>query len=100
MFWIPRFGGIGLGVGIVSYNGQVRVGIISDRDIVPDPEAVGAAFHQEFDALLAEATTLDDAPTVVDLSSKLDDALDTVDQLLSNGAGAQKPATTATHDVE
>ncbi|NIV32649.1 MAG: DUF1298 domain-containing protein, partial [Anaerolineae bacterium] len=61
MFWIPRFGGIGLGVGIVSYNDQVRVGIISDRNVVPDPEAVGAAFHQEFDALLAQAVTMEDA---------------------------------------
>ena len=100
MFWIPRFGGIGLGVGIVSYNGQVRVGIISDQDIVPDPEAVSGAFHQEFDALLAQAVTLEDTPTVADLSSRLDDALDTVDQLLSNDAGTQKPATTATHDAE
>jgi hypothetical protein len=100
MFWIPRFGGIGLGVGIVSYNGQVRVGIISDRDIVPDPEAVGAAFQQEFDALLSQAVAMEDAPTVVDLSSKLDDALDTVDQLLADGAGARKAATTATHDAE
>ena len=89
MFWIPRFGGIGLGVGILSYNGQVRVGIISDRDIVPDPEAVSAAFHQEFEALLAQAVTLEDAPTVADLSARLGDALDTMDQLLSNDAAAQ-----------
>ena len=100
MFWIPRFGGIGLGVGIVSYNGQVRVGIISDRDVVPDPAAVSTAFRQEFDALLALAMTLEDTPTVADLSARLDDALDTVDQLLSSDAGAQKPATTATHDTE
>ena len=100
MFWIPRFGGIGLGVSIVSYDGQVRVGIVSDRDIVPDPEAVSAAFHQEFDALLAQAVTLEGAPTVADLSSRLDDALDTVDQLLSHDAGAQKPDTTATQDAE
>jgi hypothetical protein len=57
IFWIPRFGGIGLGIGILSYNGRVRVGVISDRDVVPDPQAVIAAFHQEFDALLALALT-------------------------------------------
>ena len=64
MFWIPRFGGIGLGIGILSYNGQVRVGVISDRDVVPDPQAVITAFHQEFDALLALALTLEATPTI------------------------------------
>ena len=100
MFWIPRFGGIGLGVGIVSYNGQVRVGIISDRDVVPDPEAVGTAFQQEFDALLALALTLEDTPTVADLSARLDDALDTVDQLLSNDTRARRQAATAIDDEQ
>jgi len=100
MFWIPRFGGIGLGVGIVSYNGQVRVGIISDRDVVPDPEAVSTAFHQEFDALLALSKTLEDTPTVAALSARLDRALETVDQLLSNEARMKKSSATATHDNE
>jgi WS/DGAT/MGAT family acyltransferase len=49
MFWIPRFGGIGLGVSILSYAGQVRVGVISDRDVVPDPEVVIAHLHDEID---------------------------------------------------
>jgi WS/DGAT/MGAT family acyltransferase len=30
MFWIPRFGGLGVGLSLLSYAGQVRVGIISD----------------------------------------------------------------------
>jgi WS/DGAT/MGAT family acyltransferase len=50
MFWIPRFGGIGLGVSILSYAGQVRVGVISDRDVVPDPEAVIVHLHEQLDA--------------------------------------------------
>jgi WS/DGAT/MGAT family acyltransferase len=49
MFWIPRFGGIGLGVSILSYAGQVRVGVISDRDVVPDPEAVISHLHNQLD---------------------------------------------------
>jgi WS/DGAT/MGAT family acyltransferase len=53
MFWIPRYGGIGLGVSIISYAGQVRVGVISDRELVPDPEAVIAYFYDELDALSA-----------------------------------------------
>jgi hypothetical protein len=87
MFWIPRFGGIGLGIGILSYDGQVRVGIISDRDVVPDPQAVVAAFHQEFEALLTLALALEVPPSLADLSAKLDDALSTLDQLLNGDAG-------------
>jgi WS/DGAT/MGAT family acyltransferase len=86
MFWIPRFGGIGLGIGILSYNGRVRVGVTSDRDVVPDPQAVITAFQQEFDALLAEALALKAAPTVAGLSAKLDDALVKLDQLLTSDA--------------
>ena len=79
MFWIPRFGGIGLGVSIVSYNGGVRVGVVSDRDVVADPEAVVAAFHQEFDALLALALTMEAVPGTADAPEKADDAQATAD---------------------
>ena len=70
MFWIPRFGGIGLGVSILSYADQVRVGVISDRDVVPDPEAVIAHLHDELDALLVLQSaglglSLEETPAVV-----------------------------------
>jgi diacylglycerol O-acyltransferase len=100
MFWIPRFGGIGLGIGVLSYNGRVRVSVISDRDVVSDPQAVITAFQQEFDALLALALALEATPAEVDLSSELDDALDTLDQLLTSDAGSQKPAATFTLEQE
>jgi WS/DGAT/MGAT family acyltransferase len=100
MFWIPRFGGIGLGVGILSYDGRVRVSVISNRDVVPDPQAVITAFHQELDALLALALTPQVTPTIADLSDKLDDALDTLDRLLSSDAGLLEPDTTSTPGKE
>jgi WS/DGAT/MGAT family acyltransferase len=53
MFWTPRFGGVGVGISILSYVGQVWLGIISDQDRVPDPGTIVSAFHEEFDALLA-----------------------------------------------
>jgi WS/DGAT/MGAT family acyltransferase len=83
MFWIPRFGGIGLGIGILSYAGQVRVGVISDRDVVPDPENVITAFHDAFETLLA----LEEAPSVAELSAKLDDAPTAEDEILASDAG-------------
>jgi len=81
MFWIPRYGGIGVGISIVSYAGQVRLGVLSDRDIVPDPEALIAGFHDEFEALLALALATKQPPSVKELSAMLDDALATLDEL-------------------
>ena len=53
MFWVPQSGYLGLGVSILSYAGQVRVGICTDAGLVPDPGQLVAAFHSEFNALQA-----------------------------------------------
>jgi len=55
MFWVPQSGHLGLGVSILSYAGQVWMGVITDEGLVPDPDAIIAAFHTEFDELLALA---------------------------------------------
>jgi WS/DGAT/MGAT family acyltransferase len=81
MFWIPRYGGIGIGISIMSYAGEVRVGAISDKGTVSDPETILARFHDEFDAMLALALKLDDPPSVEDLSVKSDEAQTTTDGL-------------------
>jgi diacylglycerol O-acyltransferase len=86
MFWIPRYGGIGLGISILSYAGQVRLGILSDKDIVPDPENIIAGLRDEFDVLLALALKVKPPPSVKELSALLDDALATLDELLSGDA--------------
>ncbi len=54
MFWVPQSGRLGLGISILSYNDQVMVGVASDSSLVPDPEAIVAAFHLELEALRAE----------------------------------------------
>ncbi|MBT8207438.1 MAG: wax ester/triacylglycerol synthase family O-acyltransferase [Acidimicrobiia bacterium] len=46
MFWVPQSGRLGLGVSILSYNGQVRVGIATDVRLVPDPEALTEGFEE------------------------------------------------------
>ncbi|MGZ5959314.1 MAG: wax ester/triacylglycerol synthase family O-acyltransferase [Myxococcaceae bacterium] len=51
MFWVPCAGHLGLGVSLLSYAGQVWVGVHSDVGLVPDPEAIVAAFEEELDAL-------------------------------------------------
>ena len=52
MFWVPRTGRVGLGISILSYAGAVRVGLISDTGLVPDPEVVLEGFEDEFYYLL------------------------------------------------
>lgn len=52
MFWVPQNGSIGLGISILSYNGQVHFGLISDARLMPDPGAVIRRFQPEFEKML------------------------------------------------
>jgi diacylglycerol O-acyltransferase / wax synthase len=52
MFWVPQSGDIGMGVSILSYAGGVQFGLITDRLMCPDPQAIIAGFEPEFDKLL------------------------------------------------
>jgi WS/DGAT/MGAT family acyltransferase len=52
MFWVPQNGQIGLGISILSYNGKVFFGLISDRRLVADPGDIIARFKPEFEKLL------------------------------------------------
>lgn len=52
MFWVPQSGDIGMGVSILSYDGQVQFGLITDAGLVPDPERVIERFKPEFEKLL------------------------------------------------
>jgi WS/DGAT/MGAT family acyltransferase len=52
MFWVPQSGDIGLGVSILSYNGEVRFGVVADRGLCPDPRRVIERFVPEFEKLV------------------------------------------------
>lgn len=52
MFWVPQSGDIGMGVSIISYAGEVRFGLVTDRGLCPDPERVIERFAHEFETLL------------------------------------------------
>jgi WS/DGAT/MGAT family acyltransferase len=51
MPWVPRAGRIGMGVSVFSYNGEVRLGVACDANLVPDPDTIIAGFEAEFDRL-------------------------------------------------
>ena len=41
-----------MGVSILTYNGRVHFGLITDWKLVRDPEAIISRFGQEFEKLL------------------------------------------------
>lgn len=53
MFWVPEAGRLSLGISILSYGGEVQLGVMADAGIMPDPEALAAAVDAEFADLLA-----------------------------------------------
>ncbi|MCU0969814.1 MAG: wax ester/triacylglycerol synthase family O-acyltransferase [Rubrivivax sp.] len=52
IFWVPQSGEIGLGISVLSYAGGVQFGLIADRRLVPDPQAIIDRFEPEFEKLL------------------------------------------------
>jgi WS/DGAT/MGAT family acyltransferase len=58
MFWVPQSGGIGLGISILSYDGEVNFGVLADTRRIPDPSAIPDGFALEFERLLLAALTM------------------------------------------
>ncbi len=82
MFWVPQSGRLGLGVSILSYAGRVWMGVITDKGLVPDPDAIIAGFHAEFEALSEAAHKVEETLSVEEATSMLEKRLDTLDALL------------------
>jgi hypothetical protein len=51
MAWVPTTGRMGIGMSVLSYAGNVRLGILTDEGLATNPEAIIAGFHAEFEAL-------------------------------------------------
>jgi hypothetical protein len=39
-FWVPQSGGIGMGISILSYDGRIQFGVITDAGLVRDPARI------------------------------------------------------------
>jgi WS/DGAT/MGAT family acyltransferase len=52
MFWVPQSGDIGIGVSILSYGGAVQFGLITDKKLCRDPQAIIDRFAPEFENLV------------------------------------------------
>jgi hypothetical protein len=82
LYWVPQTGRLGMGVSIISYMGEVRIGVITDVGLVPDPEKIIELFHQEFGNLYKIAQNTDDKQTMQQASMSLNDALVKLDAIL------------------
>ena len=51
MFWVPQSGDIGVGVSILSYDGGVQFGLITDQQMCTDPQQIIDRFQPEFEKL-------------------------------------------------
>jgi hypothetical protein len=49
---VPQSGGIGMGISILSYDGRIQFGVITDAGLVPDPHRIVDRFDDEFDKLM------------------------------------------------
>ncbi len=89
MFWVPQSGRLGLGISILSYAGEVLLGVATDAGLVPDPEGIVEGFHAEFAAMQEKVARLQSiagkaAPTktmVNDLRAQIDALTQAVESL-------------------
>jgi diacylglycerol O-acyltransferase / wax synthase len=47
MFWVPRGGSVGMGISILTYAGQARLGFATDAGLVSDPRVLAGFFEEE-----------------------------------------------------
>ncbi len=50
--WVPQAGNLALGISILSFDGEILVGINTDAGLVPDPERIIEHFDCEYAELL------------------------------------------------
>jgi diacylglycerol O-acyltransferase / wax synthase len=52
MFWVPQSGDIGMGISILSYDGGVQFGIVTDEAMSSQPDQIIRHFAPEFEKLV------------------------------------------------
>jgi diacylglycerol O-acyltransferase / wax synthase len=86
MFWVPQSGNVGVGVSILSYAGGVQFGLITDRKLCPDPEAIISNFAVEFNKLMTSLMWLENGYVGADAAA--------FDGMLAAGSAAPAKART------
>ena len=52
LFWVPQAGSIGMGVSMLTYNGEVQFGVMSDRALIPEPGDLIRIMRDELERLI------------------------------------------------
>lgn len=52
-FFVPQSAGLGMGISIFTYAGQIEMGVIADAGLVPDPTAIARDITTELRRLVA-----------------------------------------------
>lgn len=52
LFWVPQAGDIGIGVSMLSYAGQLQLGVMADRELVPEPAELVQEMVREYERLV------------------------------------------------
>jgi len=55
MFWVPQRATIGVGISILTFAGNVQLGVIADTRLIEDPEVLVLALEAELEALAEHA---------------------------------------------
>jgi WS/DGAT/MGAT family acyltransferase len=61
MFWVPQANDQGLGISIFSYDGELRLGIAADANLLDDPDELAEAFRVEIEHLAEASDAVGDA---------------------------------------
>jgi diacylglycerol O-acyltransferase len=91
LFWVPALGRVGLSLNIISYAGHIRLGVATDRGLVPDPEQIVAGFHTEFDELRRQVAPVTPQLSIEAMSAMLDAAIRTLDDISEKSGKSVRP---------
>lgn len=80
MFWVPQSGEISMGISIISYSGEVTLGLMVDEQLVKDPQLIMDYFAQQFELLAERAISASDgrpagAISILDETTILDETM-------------------------
>ena len=78
MFWVPQTGSIGMGISIISYQGKVFCGLMTDHKCVPKPSHICQGFEQAFSQFLHLAMLIgpQTEPVSTELADQIHDWID------------------------
>jgi hypothetical protein len=62
MMWAPVSGHLGVGLSLLSYAGEVNLGVAVDARLIADPEMITQSFESELQRLFREARSQSDVP--------------------------------------